>query len=93
MTLEKRSRPADNGTAKDHQGAGSTPIVAADRRELIDRTRCLVVLDQDKRGRYRRRVFLTVASAERAIAHAEARGVDAFAVLCRIEPVDGGDAL
>lgn len=93
MTPEKRSRPADNGTAKDHQGAGSTPIVAADTDDLTYQGRALAVLVEDKNGKYRRRLYLSLRSAERAVQRAQARGRDARAILVRLEPVEGGEEL
>lgn len=37
--------------------------------------------------RYRRRVFLTLAAAEKAVRNAQARGVNAHVVLCELRPV------
>lgn len=46
---------------------------------------CLVVTTPA--GRYRRRVFLTVAAAEKAAVRATAAGHHAEIVLCRIDPI------
>ena len=46
----------------------------------------LVVVVRTEGGRYRRRVFLTLAAAERAVAAARARGLAAEVVLCALAP-------
>lgn len=97
MSFTKELRPGRATEANEsstEQGAGSAPILPlATDSALIDRAEAIVVLVQDKAGRYRRRVFLTLASAERAVDQAAARGVDAQVVLCRLTPVEGGEVL
>lgn len=90
MTRKAERRPAVIGAAQKSFG-GSISIVPAQSSEpvdaagVVDGVFVLVVrLDGD---RYRRRVFLTLAPAERAAARAEARGHAAEVVLCRLEPV------
>lgn len=54
----------------------------------------LVVVVVTPAGRYRRRVFLTAAAAERAVRNAEARGHSAEVFLAELRPVhrvEGGD--
>lgn len=42
-------------------------------------------------GKYRRRTYLTLAAAQRAVERAEARGVAASVTLCELVPVVGGE--
>jgi len=89
-------RPGDGTEAeKDQQATRSDSSVAhlpqAADAAMIARAEAIVVLVADRRGRYRRRVFLTLASAQRACEQAAARGVDAQIVLCRLSPVEGGE--
>lgn len=90
LSQEKRIRPSAETEADPREIISSLPL-AADS-EMIARADALVALVQDKRGRYRRRVFLTLASAERAVDHARARGVDAQVVLVQLVPI-GGDVI
>ncbi len=48
-----------------------------------------VVVVETPGDKYRRRCFLTLASAQAAIARAEAKGYSATVVLARLEPVAG----
>lgn len=89
MTEEKEIRPRQ-ATEADPKELSSILPVATDST-MIARADALVALVQDKRGRYRRRVFLTLASAERAVAQARARGVDAQVVLVKLTPIGGDD--
>ncbi|MGG5753184.1 hypothetical protein ACQ3I4_11245 [Zafaria sp. Z1313] len=41
---------------------------------------------------YRRRVYLALAPAQRAVDRATMDGLEATVFLCRLEPVDGGGA-
>ena len=49
----------------------------------------LVVVVETAAGKYRRRAFLTLASAQRAVERAETAGHPASMVLARLEPVAG----
>jgi len=51
-----------------------------------------VVVVETPGDKYRRRCFLTLASAEAAVARAEAKGYSATVVLARLEPVAGWSA-
>lgn len=51
----------------------------------------VVVVDLP-RDRHRRRVYLTLGAAERAVQRAHAAGHDARIVLCRLVPVEVGDS-
>lgn len=52
----------------------------------------LVVVVETPGDKYRRRCYLTLASAEAAVARAEAKGYCATVVLARLEPVAGWSA-
>jgi hypothetical protein len=49
----------------------------------------LVLVVQTSGDQYRRRVFLSLAAAERAARRAEVKGHDAHVILCRLVPVMG----
>lgn len=56
----------------------------------VDRERlAFAVFVEVSEGRYRRRLYLSLASAQAAVERAEARGVDARAVMCQLVPVRG----
>lgn len=88
---------ADRGEAKDHQGAGSTAILcqpahsrATDTLPALTGYAVLVEVPSAPEPRYRRRLFLSLHSAQRALERAGVRGLDAHLVLLRLEPVGGG---
>ena len=97
MIHTKENRPGGQTEAMKSSnlaGAGSVPSIAqmTPAEEDLDRAHALVVLVEDRTGRYRRRLYLSLRSAERAGARANARGADARAILCRITPVEDGEA-
>ncbi len=75
-----------NGTPHPRQA----PDWRAEHRQQVRGT--LVVVVETPGGKYRRRAFLTLASAQRAVARAEAAGHRASVVLARLEPVEGWPA-
>lgn len=92
MTKKKENRPAGkqggagiSATAKENK---ATPILSA-HPELKERLYGYAVLVEDRNGRFRRRLFLTIAPAERAVNRAHARGVAAEAFLIEFHPVRG----
>ena len=96
MSLAKEFRPGRATEAKKSstgQGAGSASIVAQPplTDEDLDRGHALAVLVEDKTGRYRRRLYLSLRAAERAVERANARGADARVILCRLSPIEAGD--
>lgn len=94
MNSEQRECPGRETEAfEDHQARGSLSTIASDSEDLTYYCRALVVLVTDKNGKYRRRLYLSLRSAEKAVQRARARGRDAHVILCRIEPVADGDAL
>jgi hypothetical protein len=50
---------------------------------------CFVTAVSTSDGHYRRRCFLSLKAAERAVERAEAAGHEATGVLCRLVPVEG----
>lgn len=91
MTRQERSRPAANGTATQESDAGQAPpilplggdthTVAALRGYAV-----LVHVPGAAEVRSRRRLYLSLHSATRAVERAEARGLDAQLVLVRLVP-------
>ena len=70
------------------QARRSTP---APRGFRLAVAQVLVLVVQTGADQYRRRVFLSLAAAQRAAARAEAKGHDAHVILCRLVPVTGPD--
>lgn len=70
---------------KDQLGGRSLPIIPGEVAESLDGA--LVLLVRTEAGRYRRRVFLTIASAQRAADRATEAGHAAEIVLCALAPV------
>lgn len=81
-TTNESSRTADNAVSAEHQLS-----------ELRARAAGYAVLVENPSGKYRRRLFLTLASAQRAKDRATARGQYAAILLVRIVPVVGGEFL
>ena len=73
--------------------ADDTPTLRQQDSRQADHARqvrgTLVVVVETPGGKYRRRAFLTLASAERAVRRAEDAGHTASVVLARLEPVAG----
>ncbi|GAA1706499.1 hypothetical protein GCM10009831_15210 [Dietzia cercidiphylli] len=80
---EKRSAPAVNEGAPNHPTADdSTPR----HDSALAAAAGYAVLVETGEGRYRRRLFLTLASAERAVNRARDRGKYAHLVLVTLTP-------
>lgn len=69
-----------------HENAATASKDTPDDRHVLAATAGYAVLVETGEGRYRRRLFLTLASAERAVDRARDRGHYAHMVLCRIIP-------
>lgn len=98
MMQTQRSRPAGNQTANEISVAGDThilsaapPISAEDALEFI--AGAYVAIVTTTHGHHRRRVFLSLHSAEKAIRRARAAGHTADIVLCELRPIAGGGAV
>lgn len=93
-------------TSEDEEGRSGNPTETAhEARDLtlnLDSTIALdqaiaahcdayAVLVETTEGRYRRRLMLSLHSAEKAVRRAEAAGHQAQMILVRITPVTGGD--
>ena len=87
--LDPRHASAPGGGTeggRDDQVAGrSRSILPSEAAACTDGS--LVVVVRTPAGRYRRRVFLTLAAAERARDRAQDAGHDAEIVLCRLTPM------
>ncbi|MGW9803847.1 hypothetical protein ACUW6W_001947 [Micrococcus sp. 093350064-1] len=85
MTDMKKGRPATDGAAPTTKLA--TPILL-DPETMLEGVLVLVVAHAEAgETRYRRRVFYTVAAAQRAADRAVERGHAASITLCRLAPV------
>lgn len=79
----KKNAPASNEGVPNHQTAyDSTPR----RDSVLNAAAGYAVLVETGEGRYRRRLFLTLASAERAVNRARERGKYAYLVLVTLTP-------
>lgn len=72
-------RPSHAGRLVHHWLAAALEV-APDRLALV-------AVVQTSAGTYRRRVFLSLDAAQKALERAEARGLDAQVVLCELRPV------
>lgn len=92
MSQERESRPGTNRTAKISSGDDSSLPAAADyfTDAAIYVAGAYVAVVQTAHGKHRRRVFLTLSSASRAVDRAIEAGHAAEVVLCRLVPVTGG---
>lgn len=96
MTHPRESRPVAEA-GRPEISCEDSPILPANADSFtgaaIHVAGALVVVADTGHGTHRRRVFLTVKSAQRAADRAIASGYDAEIVLCRLVPVTGGEAL
>lgn len=96
-----KKAPAANGgkltgnTTTSNDTAPADKLVSSERNidALRARAAGYAVLVENPAGKYRRRLFLTLASAQRAKDRATARGQYAAIILVRIVPVVGGEFL
>ena len=83
MTANENAPASNEGASNNHQAApDSTPR----RDSVLAAAAGYAVLVETGEGRYRRRLFLTLASAERAVNRARARGRYAYLVLVTLTP-------
>jgi hypothetical protein len=75
----------------------STTIVSAASDYYLDAELrvigAIVAVVDTSQGKPRRRIFLTLAAAEKAVFRARMNGHRASVVLCKLIPVNGGEAL
>lgn len=94
MTPARESRPAGNQAAEVFSGRTDTSISAATHRTgaaaLV--TGVHVVVVETTGGKHRRRVYLTLNSAQLAADRAVMAGHSAHIVLAQLMPVAGGEA-
>lgn len=88
---EERSRPAGDGTATQESNAGQAltslvPTAPNGTAATLTGYAVLVTIPADHDPRTRRRLYLSLHSAQRAMERAEARGLDAQLLLVRLVP-------
>lgn len=90
MIQAKENRPGANG-ADSKNNLGDSPILAPEHAGLVHGVYVAVIQirNTDTAPRYRRRVFLNLPAANRAISRARMDGLDASIVLCQLTPVEG----
>lgn len=99
MTTQKR--PAGNGANPEDQADGrstaSLPLTEVDALDALAKAvdGTFVVVVEHPGAKYRRRAYLTVASAERSAANARAKGHTVTVYLAELKPLwrlaGGGD--
>lgn len=95
MIEQKRIRPAGNGTDSESNRAGGSRSILPpsadsdpiDVTGVISGVYVVVVRVEGAELRYRRRLFLSLHSAEKAARRAEQRGQVVEVVLCQLTPV------
>jgi hypothetical protein len=91
MRRARESRPAGNQAAENIlRGTGSSISAEADKIATALVTGVHVVVVETPAGKYRRRVYLSLDSAQRAADRAIMSGHPAHVVLCQLMPVTGG---
>ena len=95
MTQERESRPGTNRTAKIMSGDSSRQSAADGyyTEAAAGTIGAFVAVVETSHGTPRRRVFLTLAAAEKTVLRARMDGHRASIVLCNLLPVSGGEAL
>lgn len=100
--LKDTNAPVNDRGEAHHQERGGSPsgvasrlalapdTAPADTRPALTGYAVLVEVPGAPEPRYRRRLFLSLHSAQKAIERAEARGLEAHMVLLHMQPVGGG---
>ncbi|WP_143813984.1 hypothetical protein [Luteococcus japonicus] len=91
----RESRPS-SATEAAHKNSISTTSVqplVTDSEAKANLDGCLVLLVQIDAAHYRRRVFLSLNSAQRALSAARARGYSARIIACELHPLTVGGVL
>lgn len=89
MIPEMRKRPAVE-TGRSIKTLNTQSIAEPTDKAALYVSGAFVALVETPAGKYRRRVFLTLAAAEKAVQRAHDAGHSATVVLCQLTPV-GGD--
>lgn len=84
LTTDRRPAESPDQTFT-ADGTPSLPVQHSGHAQQVRGT--LVVVVETPNGKYRRRAYLTLASAQRAVVRAELAGYTASIVLARLEPV------
>lgn len=95
MTKARESRPVGDQAAKTFSG-GNAPSLSAEANKataiaLVAGVHVVVV--ETAEGRYRRRVYFNLPSAQRAADRAVMAGHSSHVILCQLMPVSGGESL
>lgn len=91
MTGARESRPVGDQAAQTISGGYSPSISAGeDKTAAALVTGVHVVVVETAAGRYRRRVYFNLPSAQRAADRAVMAGHSAHIILCQLMPVTGG---
>ena len=87
-----RPGPGGYGAAQERDGAGSilSPDVDKWQRLALHIDGAFVMVVETTHGKYRRRVWLTLAAAERAAEKARDAGHDAVVMLAELKPLQRG---
>lgn len=90
--LDKGRPTAENTATKQVHANGDTSPRHPSGDALTAVRGSLVVVVETPGGKYRRRCFLSLSSAQAAVERAQAKGYAATVVLARLEPVEGWSA-
>lgn len=93
MTAAERERPTGSRALQESITATDTPtsILLADdsARSLQNAVEAFVVVVLTPEGKHRRRIYISLQNASRAVERAWAKGQPARMILCRVTPVPG----
>jgi hypothetical protein len=86
VSLEDQSRPGEGGSEKTIAAVNDSLPNAADIADFVPAYIAVMV---DRFGTPRRRPYMNLHHASRAVQRARAQGRQAWLILCRLEPVTG----
>lgn len=86
MTNDEKTGPCDE--TGPHENADSDTEYTRDPRQILAAARGYCVLVESAHGRYRRRLYLSLNSAEKAVQRAKESGKYAALVLATITPCE-----
>lgn len=95
MIREQQSRPTgENGAALNNSSPDPILSRTIENGEAAEQLAgCLVLLVKVDNAHYRRRVFLSINAAQRALVAAREKGYSARVVACELHPLTVGGAL
>lgn len=90
MSMDKEIRPAGNGTDQEETDGLFPSILAAESDKFAEYAQGVyVVVVETSDDRMRRRVYLNLPSAQKAVQRAQERGHEARLYLARLDVVGG----